>query len=169
MEKKPKNQKTICFAASKLHTQKPNSPKNQTPTVFLYQSSTLQIPAKITALLKPLLLLLLLLSSSSPFLLLLLLLLLLLIEQKCFFFKFMNKPPKKTCLAHTQSSKKWSKNGALGDLEQNWSRERPTHYPQVKEKKKELRRKEGRSWGLGGGREGSHTKTFPPNKIILIN
>jgi hypothetical protein len=22
---------------------------------------------------------------------------------------------------------------------------------------------------LGGGREGSHTKTFPPNKIILIN
>jgi hypothetical protein len=88
-KRNPKTNKTICFAPSKLHTQKPNSPKNQTPTVFLHQNSTLQntfqIPAKITALLKPLLLLLLLPSSSS--FLLLLLLLLLLLEQKKYFKK----------------------------------------------------------------------------------
>jgi hypothetical protein len=98
-----------CFPPSKLHTPKKNS----------------QIPAKITALLKPLLLLL---SSSSSFLLLLLLLL----EQNLKIkIKIMNNPPKINCLAYTQSSKKWSKIGALGGI---WSKigqeKRPTHYPQ---------------------------------------
>jgi hypothetical protein len=77
---KPKKPSVLLHQNSTPKNQ--THPKNQTPTVFLHQSSTLQktfqIPAKITALLKPLLLLLLffLLSSSSSFLLLLLLLLL---------------------------------------------------------------------------------------------
>jgi hypothetical protein len=46
-------------------------------------------------------------------------------------------------------------------------KDRHITHKKVKEKKKELRRKEGKSERERG--EGSHTKTFPPNKINLIN
>jgi hypothetical protein len=43
-----------------------------------------------------------------------------------------------------------------------------TFYPQVKEKKKELRRKEGRSWGEGKRGEGSPHKDFSPKQNHIL-
>jgi len=54
--------------------------------------------------------------------------------------------------------KDWSFGGIWSKIGQEKD---PHIYPQVKEKKKELRRKEGKRG------EGSHTKTFLPNKTHI--